>query len=199
MQIAGKVCIFHSRPYLWDAKIWVRQEQMKVLGNVAAVFWDFFLEKCQDRSKYVITDGQCRIQWWNDCIHQHNKYCWMHWLQSLICCIKSTKQLALKTTLKKHSTITCGFCLTRQLLQQLKLDPQKKTYLFTDSMSPNIHTHIHRFNGHFPGKLGLASCPPWLPIFNHSYPEHPCGTGWNCSSLLFEVGRRRLPAGYFGL
>jgi len=23
----------------------------------------------------------------------------------------------------------------------------------------NTHTHTHRFNGHFPGKPGLASCP----------------------------------------
>jgi len=53
--------------YLWDAEVWVRQEEVEVLGNVTSMFWHFFLEQCQHGCEDVVTDGEAEIQRRNNC------------------------------------------------------------------------------------------------------------------------------------
>jgi len=53
--------------YLWDAEVWVRQEEVEVLGDVTPMLGDFFLEESQHCSEDVVTDGDGGIQRRNHC------------------------------------------------------------------------------------------------------------------------------------
>jgi len=51
---------FPGKTYFLYAKVGVRKEEMKVLGDVTAVFWDLLLEQSKYGVQYVIAHGQ----WW---------------------------------------------------------------------------------------------------------------------------------------
>ena len=57
---------------------------------------------------------------------------------------------------------------------------------FLSNFTSYIHTH--RFNGHFPGKPGLAGRPLDSQSPKHPYPEHP-----------YRTGQNSVPTGYFGV
>jgi len=51
------------------------------------------------------------------------------------------------------------------------------------AINADLYIHVHHFDGHFAGKLGLALFPSWFMVSGHTYPEHAHRTGQNSSCL----------------